>query len=303
MARLAVPVKSWPRRQFGEISLAVPPGLFEDDEAPPGCLAAFTALAPATLRIRRIDPGAATSLSEILAGLTDASPHADQAGEHCIWPGLRAEPPGEPRQMHFLFESGGAAYHGLAEAPSDLWADYGAFLESVMRSLDIAGAPSPRLPLFAEQGAPAVAERPPEPGPVETARRRLADASGEARALILQHRFGDAETLLRSIDADIHGAAALAAAAEAALYASPSDALILTEAIRWARAAFPQPHTAHEAEDYSRAADEAEEVARYLPGVGFFGSFLIEGARRCSRPEVRGTCAFALLVRRIRPRG
>jgi len=257
-------VRGWPRRQFGEISLTVPPGLFEDDEAPPGCLAALTAIAPTILRIRRIDPGAAASLAELFAGFTDAPPQTDQVGEHHIWPGLRAEPHGEPRQMHFLFESRGVAYHGLAEAPSDQWADYGAFLEAVMRSLDIGEIPSPSLPLFSGQGAPGLAERPPEPGPVETARRRLAEASGEACTLILQHRFGDAESLLRAIDADIHGAAALAAAAEAALAAAPTDALILTEAIRWARAAFPQPHTAHEAKDYSRAADEAEEKLRSL---------------------------------------
>lgn len=264
MACLAVPVRGWPRRQFGEISLAVPPGLFEDDEAPSGCLAALTALAPATLCIRRIDPGEVSSLAELMASFTDAPPRADQAGEHHIWPGLRAEPPGEPRRMHFLFESDGVAYSGLAEAPSDLWTDYGTFLEAVMRSLDIGGAPSPGLPLFAGQGAPDVAERPPEPDPVETARRHLTEASGEARALILQHRFAAAESLLRAIDADIQGAAALAAAAETALAASPSDALILTEAIRWARAAFPQPHTAHEADDYARAADEAEARLRSL---------------------------------------
>lgn len=262
MARLAVPVRGWPRRPFGEISLAIPPGLFEDDEAPPGCLAALTTIAPATLRIRRVNPGSETSLAGLLSGFTDAPPQADQAGEGHVWPGLRAEQPGEPRRVHFLFETESRVYHGLAEAPGDLWTDYGTFLEAVMRSLDIGEAPSPRLPLFAGQGAPDVAGRVPEPDPVEAARGRLAEASGEARALILAHRFEEAEALLRAIDADIQGAVALAADYEAALAASPSDRLILDRAIYWARAAFPAPHTAYEARDYARGAAEAEARLR-----------------------------------------
>lgn len=262
---MAVPLRGWPRRTFGEISLAVPPGLFEDEEAPPGCLAALTAIVPATLRIRMIGSGAATSLAGILSGLTDAVPQEDHAaGEGYLWPGLRAEPPGEPRRMHFLFETGGQVYHGLAEAPADLWVDYGTFLEAVMRSLDPGAPPSPVLPLFAGQGRPDIAERPPAPDPVEMSRRRLAETSGEARALILGHRFDAAEALLRAIDPDIHGVVALAAVYEAALIASPSDGLILDRAIYWAHAAFPAPHTACEARDFARAAAEAEARLKAL---------------------------------------
>lgn len=257
-------MNGWPRRQFGDISLAIPPGLMEDDEAPPGYLVAITALTPATLRIRRIGTGAATSLAEILSDLTDAPPQEDQAGQGHVWPGLRAEPQGAPRRMHFLFETAGEAYHGLAEAQADLWADYGIFLEAVMRSLDPGGPPSPRLPLFAGQGVPDVTERAPVVDPMEAVRGRLMAVSGEARALILAHRFDEAEAMLRAIDADIQGAVALAAVYEAALAALPADRLILDRAIYWAHAAFPSPHTAHEAHDYARAAADAEARLKAL---------------------------------------
>ncbi|MFN7180290.1 hypothetical protein [Hyphomonas sp.] len=263
---MAVPVNGWPRRQFGDISLAIPPGLMEDDEAPPGCLVALTALAPATLRIRKIGIGAATSLADILSGLTEAPPQRDQAGQGHVWPGLRAEPQGAPCRMHFLFESGGAAYHGLAEAPADLWADYGIFLEAVMRSIDPGGTPSPRLPLFTGQGVPDVTERAPVADTVEDIRRRLDEVSGEAVALIVALRFGEAEALVRHIDADIYGANALAGAYEAALEQSPEAPGLFDRALYWARSAFPDPHTPLEAEQYDSALKASEARLRKITG-------------------------------------
>lgn len=256
---------SWLRQTFGPISLAVPPGLFADEDAPPGCLAALTAAVPATLRLRSIRPGSAKSLEAVMAGLTSTSPAIiEAAGEGHVWPGLRAQEDTEPQRVHFLFETGGQVFHGLAEAPGELWDDYGTFLEKVMLSLDPGAAPLPTLPLLRASGVPQSRQRVREPDPVEQVRRRLADASGEARSLILEGRFEEAEARMRAIDADIQGAVALAAAYETVLAAAPRNAAILERAVRWARSAFPEAHTAMEADAYRAAADDAETRLRAL---------------------------------------
>lgn len=255
----------WKRRQYGPISLSVPPGLFENEDAPPGSLAALTAMAPATLSIRMIGIGGAATLSEVMSRLCGAAPRLVHAkGETHLWPGLVAEDPGQPRQIHYLFESGGEVFHGFAEAPSHLWADYGVFLEQVMYSLDPGGPPSPTLPLLAGEDLPEVGEAPPELSPVEAIRQRLAPAAAGAHALILDRRFEEAEASLLAIDRDVQGAVALAAAYEAALIAAPSDALVLERAVHWAHRAFPSAHTAMEADDYARAAEQAEARLRSL---------------------------------------
>lgn len=56
----------YPRRLFGSLSLEVPPGLFPDDEAPEGCVAALTAAVPAILRIRTIELAGALDLADVL---------------------------------------------------------------------------------------------------------------------------------------------------------------------------------------------------------------------------------------------
>lgn len=255
------------RQQFGRLSLEVPPGLFEDDEAPAGYVVALTALAPATLRIRMIDPAGAASLSDVMARLIEAPPaEVSAAGENFLWPGLAATVPGEPRDMHFLFESAGQVILGVATAPNALWADYGTFLEGAMRSIDPGGVPVPTLPLFPGQGLPDIRQRPAEEDPAETRRRRLGDASGEAVALILALRFEEAETLIRRIDADIYGSNALARAYETALERAPDAPGLFDRALHWACRAYPSPHTAFEAEQYDTAlqADEARlrKIAR-----------------------------------------
>jgi hypothetical protein len=250
---------SWRRQTFGPISLAVPPGLFADEEAPPGCLAALTAIAPATLRLRIIQPGGARSLEAVMAGLTSATAAAvESAGKGYVWPGLRAQEDTEPQRVHFLFETGGQVFHGLAEAPGHLWQDYGTFLEAVMCSLDPGEAPRPTLPLFRTAPVPQSRRREPPPDPVEQVRLRLDEVSGEVRGLILDGRFAEAEARLRAIDGDIQGAVALAAAYETALAAAPTSAAILERAVYWARSAFPDAHTAVEAGAYRAAAEEAE---------------------------------------------
>lgn len=166
---------AYPRRSFGAISLEVPPGLFEDDEAPSGCLAALTATAPATLRIRTLAAGTAASLADIMAGLCRSLPQdVTTTGRKHAWPGLGAAMPGDPHRVHYLFESGGEVFHGLAEAPADLWADYGPYLEGAMLSLDPGEKPHPSLPLHGAHAAPAVhaAEPTPSTGPAAPSRTR-----------------------------------------------------------------------------------------------------------------------------------
>jgi hypothetical protein len=256
---------AYQRRQYGPVSVDVPPGLFDDDEATPGLIAAFTAIAPATLRIRKADLAGAPDLATAMAALCRGAIRTVTAtGTKHTWPGLAADLPGDPHCVHYLFESRGEAWHGVAQAPADLWADYGPFLEGVMCSLDIGAKPQPTLPLTGKAPAPQVSEKPVLPDPVEEKKRRLTDASTEAIALILALRFEEAETRLRAIDADIYGANALAHAYETALERAPADARIYTRALHWARSTFPDPHTAIEAEQFGAAIADAEERLRRI---------------------------------------
>lgn len=259
---------AYPRRQYGPISVEVPPGLFEDDEAPPGLIAAFTAIAPAILRIRTADLAGAQDLATAMAALCVGTIRPVTAtGRKHTSPGLAADLPGDPYRVHYLFESRGEAWHGVAEAPADLWADYGPFLEGIMLSLDIGEKPRPTLPLTGKAPAPQVSEKPVLPDPIEEKKRRLTDASGEAIALILALRFEEAEARLKAIDADMFGANALASAYEAALERAPAETRIYTRALHWARSCFPDPHTAIEAEQFSAAIEEAESrLARLFRG-------------------------------------
>ncbi len=256
---------SFPRRSFGHISLEVPPGLFEDDEAPAGFLAALTATAPATLRIQTLEPAGASSLAARLSSLCSSAPQTVTAtGKKHTWPGLSAKDSGDLHRVHYLFESGGKILHGLAEAPADLWADYGPYLEGTMLSLDAGQKPRPSLPLFAKQGTPMVTDKPPVPDPVKIIQDKLAEAKAAAIALILSGRFDEAEARLLAIDADVYGATTLAHAYELALVKSPSDTGVFARALHWSRSRFPDPHTSIEAEQFSAAIAEHEERLRQI---------------------------------------
>lgn len=255
----------YPRRPFGPVSLEVPPGLFDDDEAPPGFLVALTALAPATLRIRCLSPGGAACLAAILSALAPGEAEEVAAsGDGHLWPGLAVRVPGPTRARHFVFESEGQVFHGAAVAPEDLWEDYGVFLERAMLTIDPGGRPAPSLPLRPAGGLPRARPRPAEEDPVDAARRRLAAAAPQAAGLIAALRFDEAEALIRQIDADIQGAVALSGLYEAALVASPGEPAILARAILWARSAFPEPHAALEAEAYRSAAEAHEARLRKI---------------------------------------
>lgn len=254
---------TYPRRWFGPLSLEVPPGLFEDETAPEGYAAALTALAPATLRIRPLDLAGERCLSDVMARLCGGTPReVEAAGLDYLWPGLAVDVEGEPRQTHYLFETGGQVWHGIVEAGQDLWADYAPFLEGAMLSIDVGEMPAPALGLLASSPLPVGVRRPELSDPVAEVRRRLAEASEAATELIVALRFVEAEAMLRDIDRDIMGANAIAGAYEAALFRSPSRADILERAINWAGRAFPEPHTAMEAEDYRSAAAQREARLR-----------------------------------------
>lgn len=252
---------TYPRRWFGGLSLEVPPGLFADDEAPEGCAAALTAAAPATLRIRMIDLAGAADLSEVLRRAGGGAPRqVSAAGEAYVWPGLSAATDGAPRAVSYAFESEGRVWWGTLCVPDDLWNDYAPFLEGAMLSLDIGRRPVPTVPLFAGSAVPVISERAVLPDPVDGIRQRLAEITGETVRLILELRFDEAEAAVRQVDSDIYGANALADAYEAALQRNPSDPTLLDRANFWAHSAYPEPHTAIEAEDYRAGA--AARVAR-----------------------------------------
>lgn len=256
----------YPRRSFDGFTLEVPPGLFEDDEAPEECAAALTAAAAATLRIWKVGPVNYGDLASALAGFCRSAPgEIDALGENFLWPGLAADEEAAGfRKTHYVFENDGVLYYGVAAAPDYLWADYGPFLEGAMLSLDICARPSPRLPLRASGQPPAIRRRPAPADPIGKMRRALAAASDAAIACVLERRFDDAENLIRSIDSDIYGANALAEIYASAVAAAPADDEIFARALHWARRGFPDPHTAEEAARYAGAVDEREARLRSL---------------------------------------
>lgn len=249
----------YPRRRFGAVTMEAPPGLFEDDEAPAKCIAALTALAPATLRLWKIEPDGASDLSALMARLCDGAVREVTAiGEDHVWPGIAADVEGDPKETHYLFEHDGAFIHGVACAARALWADYGPFLEMAMLSLDIGARPALYLPLFAGGGTPELTRKPEVESPSVSLDRRLAGVAAEAQRLIAQSDFERAEAFVRAINADIYGASALMQIYEAALAQAPTNARIYERALYWARAALPEPHTEIEAEKNEAAITERE---------------------------------------------
>jgi hypothetical protein len=250
---------SYSRLRFGALTLAAPPGLFEDDEAPADCIAALTSTEPASLRLWRLDASDAPNLAALMAQLCGGASRVVTAlGEAYAWPGLAADVEGAPRKTHYLFESQGAAIHGVTETPNELWNDYAPFLEATMLSLDIGARPEPSLPLFAGGAAPEVSPKPEVEDPVDAKKRRLDDTASATIDLIVALKFEEAEVLLRAIDSDIYGACALADAFEAALQRMPTELRIFERALLWARRAVPTAHTAMEAESNDAAIAERE---------------------------------------------
>ncbi len=115
--------------------------------------------------------------------------------------------------------------------------------------------------------------------PLDSLRRRLALAARSALPDVRAGRFDAADTRVRVVDQDIQSAVMLGAMYTNELREAvgrgeresrPAHVAALHErALRWRLSAYPEPHTAHEGDDYaaSRDADRAE-LAALLAGSG-----------------------------------
>lgn len=251
----------YPRRNFGALSMEAAPGLFEDDEAPADAVAALAAAAPAFLRIYKCGADGATTIAALLdrEQTTGERRRVTANGVDYSWSGLAVYGAGDPRRADFAFESDGVIYHAITEIAANLWADYFPFFEHAVLTLDLGGEPHPILPLEEFDTAPPANFRSPPPQDYAAdLRRRVNEAAARAGAAIASLDFDAAERMVLSVDSDIHGAAALAAAYEAALAATPVSTAIFERALYWARRAAPEPHTAIEAENFRATIEESE---------------------------------------------
>ncbi|MCB1866545.1 MAG: hypothetical protein KDG50_14100 [Chromatiales bacterium] len=164
------------------------------------------------------------------------------------------------------FEDGGWLLSFEVACPARDWNDYGSFLLDVVRSAELLEPAGPSLSL--DGGA----VPPLQPGQPDPEDQRLAEESSsvdsartQAATLIAAGRWDDAEALIVNLTVPNDPGAILGQLYEQALSAiaegsgDPADAPILFErALRWQRVAYPDPHTAIEAEDFEhgKAADE-----------------------------------------------
>lgn len=105
---------------------------------------------------------------------------------------------------------------------------------------------------------------------LDSLRRRLADAAQRALPDVRAGRFDSADAQVRAVDQDIQAAVMLGAMYTAALREAVGRGeresrpdyfnALFERALRWRQSAYPEPHTAYEADSYSsgRDADRAE---------------------------------------------
>jgi hypothetical protein len=105
---------------------------------------------------------------------------------------------------------------------------------------------------------------------LDSLRRRLAQAAQSALADVRAGDFDAADARLLAVDRDIQSAVMLGAMYTQALRESACRgerqsrhehfAALFARALHWRQSAYPEPHTAHEADSYSagREADRAE---------------------------------------------
>lgn len=168
-----------------------------------------------------------------------------------------------------------------AMCPTALWASYGGQLEGALLSFELESPQGPTVPCVPNGPVPIVDMPGMVPGDwprgrgtlevddgsYERAREAARAAAVEsANVLVRQGRFDDAEMHVRNADADIHGMVAIARMFEERLrelVASNANReechAVHERALRWALRAYPEPHTAVEADDYEagRAIDRA----------------------------------------------
>lgn len=98
---------------------------------------------------------------------------------------------------------------------------------------------------------------------LEGLRQRRAPAMERAARLIDEGRFDEADQAVKAADDSIYGAVALAGLYKATLAGSNASRRrewrqrVYEKAVSWAESAFPEPHTAIEAENYDRGREEA----------------------------------------------
>ena len=108
---------------------------------------------------------------------------------------------------------------------------------------------------------------------LDSLRRRLCIAARRAMSDVRAGRFDAADAQVRAVDRDIQSAVMLGAMYTEALRAAISNGeretraeyveALHQRALRWRQSAYPEPHTAYEADDYEsgRAADSAQLAA------------------------------------------
>lgn len=98
--------------------------------------------------------------------------------------------------------------------------------------------------------------------------KRFVPAVAEAERLLEEDQFDRAEAVLQAVDRDIYGACKIEDLYRRRLEAlvaggvtdenRPRVEAVYRKALYWARSAFPDPHTAMEAERYDEAREQAE---------------------------------------------
>lgn len=257
-------------------SLELPPGLFPDDRGKvpdgPGQVAAvIRSLADGpVLAVRTWSPVGAATLEDALAVVVGPAGRA----------GLQEARAGGPSRSHvglawreagdgwvrsrFAMEFGGVVLLASAEAPEELWNDYGTFCERAMMTIELSDPSGPpTAPLRPGQATPSEGEPVPDPRiEAEEARTRaLREAAGVAATMIARGDDDGAIRRVRSVDDDIRGSNVLARLFEAALVAAPDAARAdaLYELARdWGWRSIPSPQTAVEGEQHAEALAELE---------------------------------------------
>jgi hypothetical protein len=181
------------------------------------------------------------------------------------------------------FEDAGHMLIAVAACEARITADYLPTLKDCIRTIELDLPRGPTLPLAPQQDAPLLATIEHDPSlPLprdanevwqrDKEKKRNA-AVDDALPLIAAGKYDEAELAVRRADDSIQVAVAIARMYTDALADMvkdgrhkrdrPTAEALFGRALRWKQSAYPEPHTAYEADDYERgrATDRAELVA------------------------------------------
>jgi len=265
-------------------SLELPPGLFADDPAaaPSSAgapVALFLAVAEGPmLAVRSLSVSGVSSLHDLLE--RDVPEAAGQAFEDACSGGRSRshsglawrEEAGGVIRSRFAFECGGTAFLASAEAPAEMWGDYGVFAERAMMTIEVSDPSGP--PTLAlrpgcqppPDGAPVIDQ---EAEKANAHQRTLRAAESIAAGMIASGDDAGAIAHVRAVDSDIRGAWVLARLFETALGAAGSAARaeeLYALAREWGWRSIPSPQTAVEGEQHAEALAELEARLADLRG-------------------------------------